>query len=65
MHKVVNDVIDILTSKLDQTKGTRQSWPCSMEYYSLHLGLQAPSLNNVVGTGVYVISVSQALITTA
>ena len=56
------DVSD--TRKLDQTKGARQSWSCWSRVghgiFFLRLCLRAPSLN-----AVYVISVSQALITTA
>ena len=49
------------TRKLDQTKGARQSWSCSMEYSSFVYVYERHLLNNAV----YVISVSHALITTA
>ena len=48
------------TRKLDQTKGAHQNWSCSMEYSSFVYVYEC-HLNNAV----YVISVSQALITTA
>ena len=48
------------TRKLDQTKGARQSWSCFMEYSPFVCVYECHFEN-----AVYVISVSQALITMA